>query len=208
MAYLPAGLSHALVAISILIGVLQCFFGYRIFRIILGLIGFFIGSAVMAFVGYAMFGLAAMAFLAGVIGGLVGAILLAVFYSVGVFLIGAFLGAVSGIVLFAAAGATPQLVVLLIPAVLGGGIALFYKRLMIILSTAFVGSWSIVTGIAYFAESAVRPVYSERLSFLLEEHLPIILLSWILLGIVGMVAQYRLAPAKEKHAQSAPSGAE
>ena len=34
---------NVIIWLSILVGALQCFFGYRIFKIILGLTGFFIG---------------------------------------------------------------------------------------------------------------------------------------------------------------------
>src|SRR5438477_7416391 len=68
-------------------GLLACFAGYRLFRVVLGLYGFMFGAAVTTSVMGATntFALA----LAAIVGGLVGAALMVAAYFIGVGLVGA-----------------------------------------------------------------------------------------------------------------------
>ena len=105
------GLAWAVVAAVALIGLLigglvACFFGYRLFRIVLAFTGFVLGALLAS----SVFGVSdtwAMLIAAG-IGGLVGAGVMMAAYFVGVALTGAALGAVAANLLFAATGQGPH----------------------------------------------------------------------------------------------------
>jgi len=191
---LPQDTLNVIIGLSILFGAVQCFFGYRIFKIILGLMGFLIGGVLAAAMGFAIFEQEIIALVSGLVGGIIGAALMVVLYFVGIFLIGAFLGGVLGTVLFAVAETYPEPVVLLILAVITGVIALIFQKFMIIVATGFGGAWSVVTGIAYFTTGAIDPTNLESMFRADGSQLYIIVLCWIALGTVGVVVQYLSAP--------------
>ncbi|MGA1841872.1 MAG: DUF4203 domain-containing protein [bacterium] len=194
--YLPQDVINVIIGFSIIIGAIECFFGYRIFKVILGLVGFLLGGSLAATIGYAIFRHETVALLTGLIGGLIGGASMVVLFFVGIFLIGAFLGAVLGSVLFAAAGNNPGPAVLLILAVIAGLIALIFKKFMIIVSTGFGGAWSVVTGIAHFTGSIDLTNFNRIFSSAASRIYPI-LLCWLALGIFGVIVQYKSAPSKE-----------
>lgn len=197
--YLPQDVINVIIGLGIIIGVIQCFFGYRIFKVVLGLIGFLVGGALAITIGYSIFQHEAVALLIGLIGGLIGAASMVALYFTGIFIIGAFLGAILGSVLFAAAGNNPKPAILLILAVIAGVIALIFQKFMIIISTGFGGSWSVVTGIAHFTGS-IDLTNIDRIFRSSASLIYIILLCWLVLGITGVIVQYKSAPAKEKEA--------
>ncbi len=191
---LPVDLLNAIIGIGILVGAIGCFLGYRIFKIILGLTGFFLGGAFAGSIGYAFSGEEGLAVLSGIVGGAIGAALLVALYFIGVFLIGAFLGGLIGAILFGISSSSPEPAVLLILAVIGGVISLIFQKFMIILSTSFGGSWSVVTGIGYFTIRGFDPTNLESFFRVGGTHLYAIILCWIALGIFGLIVQYKLLP--------------
>lgn len=201
---LPQDLSNVIVGLSILIGAIQCFFGYRIFKFILGLTGFLVGGILAGTIGYAISQEESIALLAGLVGGVIGATLLVALYLVGVFLIGAILGGILGTVLFAVAESNPEPAVLLLLAVIAGTIALIFQKFMIIVSTGFGGAWSIVAGIACLTTEGIDPTNIERTFRSAGSHLYAILLCWLALGIVGVIVQYKSAPIEKEGYQPMP----
>ena len=186
---------NVIIGLGILLGSVQCFFGYRIFKIIIGLTGFMLGGVLGGAIGFAASQEEWVALLSGIVGGFIGAALLMMLYFIGVFAIGAFLGVVLGTALFAAAKSNPEPAVLLILAVIGGVITIIIQKFMIILSTSFGGSWIVVTGIAYFTTDAIDPTNIERLFQTGGTHLYVILIFWIALGILGMIIQNKTLPS-------------
>lgn len=76
----------------LLAGVLYCFLGYRVFRFLLGLTGFLLAGAVAgALAGWLTYGHVVTMGIAGLVGGVCGAVALLFLYRLGVFFIG-FLG--------------------------------------------------------------------------------------------------------------------
>lgn len=190
------GIFNLIIGFSIITGVIQCFFGYRLFKIILALTGFLVGGALGASIGFAISQETAVALLAGIVGGFIGAALLVALYYVGVFLIGVFLGGILGMVLYAMVNSEPQPAVVLILAIIAGVVALIFQRVMIILSTGFGGSWSIVTGIAYFTTGSINPVNIESITRASGSLLFTIILCWLALGIIGVIVQFKTTSGK------------
>ena len=184
---------------SIGLGVVYCFFGYRIFRIILGILGFIGGASVAAAVAFDIFGREQVVLIvAGLVGGIIGAVLMVVLYFIGIFLLGAWLGSLLGVLLTGGGESTVATVIILVLAVIGGIVALMLQKLMIILSTALSGAWAIVSGVFHLVGGAPGPVQAFQYQPNLRTLRPmgawgyVMLLCWILLGIAGMVVQYKI----------------
>jgi len=178
-------------AASILIGAIQCFLGYRLLKIILGLTGFFIGGVAAAAIAGDMTKETVVILIAGLVGGVVGAILMVAAYFVGVFVVGACLGYVGGAAAMGALGLHFDPLFLIVPAVLGGVLALVFQKFMVVVSTAFGGSWGVVAGLGYFLNSAIDPrdpVGTFRLDGGLRTALVV---SWVVLGVLGIFSQLK-----------------
>ncbi|MBA2260780.1 MAG: DUF4203 domain-containing protein [Acidobacteria bacterium] len=161
---LPASFQTPAAVILLVGGLLACFAGYRIFRIVLGIYGF-IGGALLAsnIVGtdHTMWMIGA-----AVLGGAIGALILIAAYFIGVALIGAGLGAVIANLVWATVGGEPHIAVVIILAILGALAALALQRYVIIVATAYGGAQTVVVGAAALmgsqaaADVASRTVYS------------------------------------------------
>jgi hypothetical protein len=142
---LPVAYATPAAVVFLVGGLLACFAGYRLFRVVLGLYGFIIGAAVTA----SMMGQANTFALvvAAIVGGLVGALLMVAAYFIGVGLIGAGLAALA-----LTSGwhtwqhAEPPTALLVVVAVLGALLALSVVRYVVVFGTAIGGSWSAITG--------------------------------------------------------------
>jgi hypothetical protein len=196
---LGEGALHLIALASIGLGVVYCFLGYRIFKVILGISGFILGASVAARIAFDMFGgERVLTILAGLVGGVVGAVLMVALYFVGIFLLGAWLGSLLGVLLTGGGGSTVETVIILVLAVIGGVVAVMLQKLMIIISTSLSGSWGIVSGIFHFLGRDLGPIRPFQYHPNLRALRPmgargyIILLCWVLLGIAGIVVQYKI----------------
>jgi hypothetical protein len=145
-------------------GLLACFAGYRVFRVVLGIYGFILGVLVTSSIVGTEHTL--WTILASLGGGLIGAAILILAYFVGVALIGAGLGAGLANVIWAGIGGEPHVIVVIVLAIAGALAALALQRYVIIIATAFGGAQTVVVGAAAIlgnraaAETAARTVYS------------------------------------------------
>jgi Domain of unknown function (DUF4203) len=188
---------------SIAFGIIDCFFGYRIFRIILSIIGFIVGASIAMSLVAADTQLVTI--LAAIVGGIIGAILMNVLYFLGVIISGALLGALLANLLLTAVGVEPNAIILVIGAILGGAAALAMNKLMIILSTAFSGAAAIVYGVSLFIPNlgGFDPLSALRRGTAPQSEPSLLLfVVWIILGIVGFGFQYRAYQQDEIEQQS------
>ena len=198
---LPASFQAPAAIILLIGGLLACFAGYRIFRVVLGIYGFILGALFASnVVGGEQSG--AMMLAAAIGGGLVGALLLIAAYFVGVALIGAGLGAGAANLIWAAFNREPHIVVVLVLAVIGALAALRLQRYVIVVATAFGGAQTVVVGAAALignraaASAAARAVYTVYpLNPMPETMLDAI--AAIVLGIAGVAVQL-MVTAKDK----------
>lgn len=186
-----------LLAVALIgLGFANCFYGYRIFRLTLSLVGLLAGLAL----GISSFSssdgtVTFMGIFVGIILGLAGAGIVRRFYFIAIFLGGAIFGLVLVGAILAGVGIDPHLVAMLVGAGVGGMIALFINKIMITLSTAFGGAAAILGGIGRLLfdeapEGVVIPV--------------LFLMGWVILGLVGAAVQFkaggaRSRPDHEKH---------
>jgi hypothetical protein len=141
---LPATYQMPAAIVLLLGGLVACFFGYRLFRIVLAFAGFVIGGfAASSVFGVSDTGPMLIAFL---VGGLIGAGVLLAAYFVGVALVGAGLGAAAANLLFAAADSDPHFLVLVFFTILGSAGAMYLQRYFIIVGTGFGGAWTVLVG--------------------------------------------------------------
>jgi hypothetical protein len=125
---------------------MACFAGYRLFRLVLGVYGFVLG----ALLGSSMVGAGSTwtVVLAAIAGGAVGALVLFAGYFVGVALIGAGVGYLLVNLAWRPFGGDPHWAVVLVVAAVGAIAAMKFQRYVIILATAFGGSWTMLIGAA------------------------------------------------------------
>lgn len=107
-------------------GLLSCFLGYRIFRIVLAIYGFILGALVATSVLGAVE--TSTTVLVGLGGGLAGALLLVFAYFVGVALVGAALAAVLVHFVWSYAGGDPHPLVVIVACVVGALASLSLQR--------------------------------------------------------------------------------
>lgn len=189
---LPASLQAPAAAILLLGGLLACFAGYRIFRVVLGIYGFILGALLAtSVVGTEQ---AMWTILAAIGGGLAGALILIAAYFVGVALIGAGLGAMTANLIWAGIGGEPHVAVVIVLAIAGALAALALQRYVIIVATAFGGAQTVVVGAAALmgnrqaADAAARAVYSVY-PLNPMPGTPVDLVAALVLGVLGVLVQ-------------------
>jgi hypothetical protein len=186
---LPAG------ALLIAVGLLACFAGYRLFRIVLTVYGFVLG-ALFASTLVAPSDAVAMLVALGV-GGLLGAVIMYAGYIVGVALVGGGLGVTLAHAAWTAwRGSEPGVIVVIFAAVVGATLATALQREIVIVATAFMGAQTAVAGIvaALATRAARRPGQDDV--WVGHLGIPAVgrswqFLAWVALGIVGTVVQFR-----------------
>jgi hypothetical protein len=190
---LPATYQLPAALVLILGGVVSCFFGYRLFRIVLAIFGFILGALAAS----SVFGVSDTGpmIVAALVGGLIGAGILFAAYFVGVALIGAGLGAATANLLFSASDRDPHFLVVVFFAVAGAAAAMYLQRYFIIVGTAFGGAWTLIVGaMAVFGDRAAMAAAAAGdvwVAYPLNpapgrRWLPI---AWIVLSFIGTAVQ-------------------
>jgi len=178
----------------VLASALTCFAGYRLFRIVLAIWGFILGAVI----GSSMMGVGntIVLLIAGLVGGILGALALVFAYFMGVALVGAGLGALITHVVWGQLGtADPPAVLIIVVSVVGAIAAMVLQRYVIVVGTAFSGAWmTIVAGLAIAenipgkaVRTAANDVWILYPFSLSQERWAII--GWLVLGLVGMAVQ-------------------
>ena len=175
-------------------GLIACFAGYRLFKVVLAIYGFVVGAAVANSTMGATSATAVVVI--AIVGGLAGAIILVFAYYIGIALAGASLGALVAHVgwnYFQAAD--PPLTVIVLLAVLGAIGALLLQRYVIIVATAFGGAWTTILGVlgmrgemhlGSLASGDDLAALYPPMSAPGKAWVPI---AWIVLGLVGVAVQ-------------------
>lgn len=143
---LPAVYQVPAAAVLIAGGIMACFAGYRLFRVVLAVFGFILGALAASSVFGA--GDTTAMVLAAIVGGLIGGAILLAAYFVGVALVGAGLGALAANLLWTRLhGGDPHPFVVVLFSVAGALVATWLQRYVIILGTAFGGAWTLLVGV-------------------------------------------------------------
>ena len=199
---LPASFQTPAAVILLLGGLLSCFAGYRVFRIVLGIYGFILGALFAS--GIAGAESTMWMIVAAVGGGIVGALILIAAYFVGVALLGAGIGALAASVIWAALGREPGAIVVIVFAIAGALAALALQRYVIVGATAFGGAWTIIVGALALTGDRVAVDAAARNNVWLAYPMnPApgnywILLAWIALGVTGVIVQLAITAKGRK----------
>ena len=190
---LPASFQLPAAIVLLLGGLISCFAGYRVFRIVLGIYGFIIG----AFLASGAVGPEHSAWMiaAALVGGVGGALILIAAYFVGVALLGAGIGALATSLIWASLGREPGAIVVILFAVAGALGALALQRYVIIGATAFGGAWTIIVGAIALTGTPVAVDAAARNNVWLAYPMnPApghywVLFVWLALGVTGVIVQ-------------------
>lgn len=190
---LPTTYATPAAVLFVIGGLLACFAGYRLFRLVLGLYGFLLGAMITT----SVYGAASTwtLVIAAIVGGLVGAVLMIAAYFVGVGLVGAGLAALVLNLGWRFVGGEPPTVVLVIVCVLGALLALSIARYVVIFGTALAGSWTmIVGGAALMGDRAALAAASAKNVWVIYPLDPLpgqwwVVPAWFVLALAGVIVQ-------------------
>jgi hypothetical protein len=194
-----AAASLFITVLVVAVGFLNCFWGYRLLKLTLGIFGFLIGVTAGWNMGVSFApGNSVVVGLLAIVAGLIGAVLCVWLFFLGIFLLGASAGATVALAFFGASGSPPQSIIILVVAVVFGVVALLVQKVMIIISTAFSGSYLITSSVCAVLVGAQNPLLSGQVPFHFPGGNGLALVAWLVLGIAGMVVQFRNGPKKPK----------
>jgi hypothetical protein len=174
-------------------GIIAWAAGYRLFRFVLTLFGFYIG----ALAGSALLGPSdrTMLIFAALGGGAVGALIMFFGYFVGVALVGAGSGAFAVHMIWSRLGSDPHAFVVILAAVAGAAAAMALQRYVIIIVTAFAGGWTALWGVLNLFDSAgalaQRPQVWMVYPLDLSPGRRWVVAAWAVLGLIGVFIQLR-----------------
>jgi len=192
---LPAAYQLPAAAVLLVGGFLACFFGYRLFKVVLALFGFIIGALAAS----SVFGATDTTpmVIAALVGGIAGAALLLAAYFVGVALVGAGMGALVVNLIWTQVEGDPHPFVVILFSIAGAVLATWLQRYVIILGTAFGGAWTlIVGGLAIMGDSGPLKAAAQGDVWVAYPLNPAPGLSWLpwawfALGAFGTLVQMR-----------------
>jgi len=185
-------------AIALVVGgAVACFFGYRLFRVVLSIFGFILGGLMAS----ALVGPSDTTWMIGawLVGGLAGMALLYAGYYVGVALSGAALGAVLSHLAFSLSGQDPPFLIVLLASVVGAIASMYLQRHVIVLFTAFGGAWTLIVGaMALLGNRTAMAAAASGNVWVIYPLNPApgqgwLPYAWVILGIIGAVTQLGLA---------------
>jgi Domain of unknown function (DUF4203) len=190
---IPAQYQIPAAIVLLLSGIVACFFGYRLFRIVLAIFGGIFGSMLAS----SIFGASDTGpmLAAAVVGGVIGAAVLFAAYFVGVALGGAVLGAVGANLALSAGDGDPHFLIVIFAAVIGAVVAIYLQRYFIIVGTGFGGAWTLIVGamalVGNRTAMAAAAATDVWVAYPLDpapgqRWIPV---TWILLGLVGVGVQ-------------------
>ena len=201
--------TYQLPALVLLIvgGVIAWAAGYRLFRFVLTLFGFYLGAlAATAVLGP---GDRTLLIFAALGGGAVGALIMFFGYFVGVALVGAGIGALSVHMIWSRLGTDPHAFAVILAAVAGAAAAMALQRYVIVIATAFSGGWMMLWGVLNMmdrgADIAGRPTVWMVYPLDLSPGRQWVLAVWLAIGLAGVFIQLRVtgrvkAPVRVKAA--------
>jgi len=129
-------ISHILIGIT---GLLVCFFGYKIIKVVITTAGFVLGAAAAGSLAHNFFpGNLLVIILSAFIGGLLCSVLAVGFLNIGLFALGGFVGVATAMMF------TSEILFLAIFGIAAGVLTFILKKFMLVIATALAGAWTAV----------------------------------------------------------------
>jgi Domain of unknown function (DUF4203) len=189
---LPATFQTPAALVLLCGGLLACFAGYRVFRVVLAIYGFILGVLLASsFMGTEQTLWMILIWLGA---GLAGALILMVAYFAGVALLGALLAALVADAIWASFGSEPGILSVILFSVGGALAALALQRYVVIVSTSFGGAQTALVGAAALLGDARAAQAATRAVFNVYPLNPLPNTYWDLgialaLGLAGVIVQ-------------------
>lgn len=179
-------------------GLLDCFFGYRVFKVTIAVLGAVVG-ALLGHLAVGAAGLGSDAQWIGLfLGALLGAGLAFLLYIAAVFLAGFGLGATVTVLLLAHFNHSVALIAAIVVGVIGGYAAVKLQRVVLVLATAVLGAFRAILGLAYFTGKIDWLFYYQQ-----PQHIPALIdtNTWmfpaiLVLAALGTIAQLEIGGGK------------
>jgi hypothetical protein len=175
----------------VLAGAVACFAGYRLFRIVLAVFGFLLG----VYIATSVVGEASTLTLLAValLGGVIGAAVMALAYFLGVALVGSAIGVVIAHAAFAALGREPGPLAVVLVAMAGAIASVYVERYVVMVGTAFGGAWTLLLGLISAVAGAPAAAQDLWVLYPLD---PVpgrgwLVPVWLVLGMAGLAVQSR-----------------
>jgi Domain of unknown function (DUF4203) len=188
-------------------GVLDCFFGYKVFKVTLALFGGVLGAYLAEQAALALGLAGGWATVSMIAGALLGAGLAFLLYIAAVFIAGFGFGSTLGILLLANFHHLVALLSGCVLGIVGGFLAVKLQRVLIILSTALLGAFRAMLGLSYFVGQIDWLYYCEQ-----PDQLPVLIdnnhwmfPSIVALAAVGVISQLGLDGGGGKAAKKKPA---
>ena len=185
---------NTLSGFTFIIGIIECFFGYRMLKLVLGVTGFIIGGLLCARIVLDTMGNhPVIAILAGLVGGAIGSSLMIVFFVFGLFILGAALGFLIGGAISASILGTAYPAIAIPLAIVGGFVTISKHKSMIIIATSFIGAYLIVFSVGKLI-GMPNTIFGFQQFHGLRDigcQFFVMLLICILVGIVGIFVQHK-----------------
>lgn len=204
---------HAIIAgiLLIITGIIFCFFGRRVYRLTLFLVGFYIGTIIAwvalsngepseGFAGAASQTIILIVSLA--IGFVIGLIFMCC-STIAIWFLGALAGYVFALWILAWAddgvihSKAGRIIFIIVLALIGLLLAIFFKNIFIILGTAFIGAYAIILGVDLFVRTGFALSISAFMDgnhdtkYEVNTKVYIMLVAMFVLFILGSIFQYR-----------------
>lgn len=198
-------------AVLIVVGIIATFMGYSVFRSMMPLWGFILGGwltfiLLPTILGPARAGDLLIQLVAVIVGGAIGALLAIPLYFVIIFLSGAALGMLIGVLAGALVDvggpssvqavrtfmsmsfppmpqSATQWVLMLIFGLIMGGVGIAFQKFMICASSSFVGAAALVTGLGGSIATFTATDMSKA---------AVMMVGFLILGMVGLFVQFRM----------------
>jgi hypothetical protein len=199
---LPHAYEFPAAVLLVLASALTCFAGYRLFRIVLAIWGFILGASI----GSSMMGVgsAVAMLIAGLAGGVLGAVAVVFAYFMGVALVGAGLGVFTAHLVWSQmVAADPPAAFIVTASIVGAIAAMVLQRYVIVVATAFFGAWMVVVAATAIADNApgraARALSTDVwiLYPLSASYQRWTIIAWVVLGLFGMAAQLGITGSKK-----------
>jgi hypothetical protein len=205
-------MTTAIGVVAVLIGVLACFAGYRVFRVVLPILGFIVGLGVGAQLAETFLGAPYLdsltSWLIAILAGLVFATIAFVWWYLSVALTIAGLGYAIGFGGATGAGAdtaTATIAGIVVAVVFAlAAIVLRIPAAIVIVMSAFWGASAIVGGALVLLDRiAVADLRNGSVDVVIGQS-PVLLGVWLALAVVGIVVQWFTRPEVEAEAATPP----
>ena len=185
-------------------GVLACFAGYRLFTWVVGIYGFILGAAIAS----STMGVTSTGgmVVAGIFGGVAGAVILVMAYFVGVGVVGAGFGVLVAHVgwSYLRGSVEPPLPVIVGSAVLGALGSMLLQRYVLIVATAFGGAWTtIIGGLTMAGDKRLSNAAASGDVWILYPMTPSpgyrwVPTAWLVLSLIGTAFQLGITGKRKK----------